>query len=229
MAHGWGQANRIPLFRHDPEIIDADLCVIVTRKMYMIAKFHYMGDNAWEPSAMPDSFEVVGVNNNAELLEYDHTRLVMAAFVCHLTGFKQIDRAIGGVYDMTMTRRTDDEAAREAERKLGAESIVTWTTRGGVTEADCDLIDKLTSEHAQLIVGLANMLRNNPADRVLYCYATEQLVAAADAMLSQWKERTREPYDRNRMHVTICHDRYCTGRSATIDVVFQYGEKQDGE
>ena len=104
LAHGWEQANRIPLFQHDPEIIDADLCVIVDRKMYMIAKFHYMGDKAWEPSAMPDSFDVVGVNNRAELLEYDHTRLVLAAFVCHLTGFEVIDRAIGGVYEMTMNR-----------------------------------------------------------------------------------------------------------------------------
>lgn len=102
LTHGWEQANRIPLFQHDPEIIDADLCVIVDRKMYMIAKFHYMGDKAWESSAMPDSFDVVGVNNNAELLEYDHTRLVLAAFVCHLTGFEVIDRAIGGVYEMTM-------------------------------------------------------------------------------------------------------------------------------
>lgn len=104
LTHGWEQANRIPLFQHDPEIIDADLCVIVDRKMYMIAKFHYMGDKAWEPSAMPDSFDVVGVNNNAELLEYDHTRLVLAAFVCHLTGFEVIDRAIGGVYEMTMNK-----------------------------------------------------------------------------------------------------------------------------
>lgn len=104
LTHGWEQTNRIPLFQHDPEIIDADLCVIVDRKMYMIAKFHYMGDKAWEPSAMPDSFDVVGVNNNAELLEYDHTRLVLAAFVCHLTGFEVIDRAIGGVYEMTMNK-----------------------------------------------------------------------------------------------------------------------------
>ena len=104
LAHGWEQANRIPLFQHDPEIIDADLCVIVDRKMYMVAKFHYMGDKAWEPSAMPDSFDVVGVNNRAELLEYDHTRLVLAAFVCHLTGFEVIDRAIGGVYEMTMNK-----------------------------------------------------------------------------------------------------------------------------
>ena len=104
LAHGWEQANRIPLFQHDPEIIDADLCVIVDRKMYMIAKFHYMGDKAWEPSVMPDSFDVVGVNNNAELLEYDHTRLVLVAFVCHLTGFEVIDRAIGGVYEMTMNK-----------------------------------------------------------------------------------------------------------------------------
>lgn len=104
LAHGWEQANRIPLFQHDQEIIDADLCVVVTRKEYMIAKFHYMGDNAWEASAMPDSFEVVGLNNRAELLEYDHTRLALAAFVCHLTGFEVIDRSIGGVYDITMNK-----------------------------------------------------------------------------------------------------------------------------
>ena len=54
--------------------------------------------------AMPDSFELVGLNNSVEMLDYDHTRLVMAAFVCHLTGFEQIDRAIGGVYEMTMNK-----------------------------------------------------------------------------------------------------------------------------
>ena len=107
--HGWEQANRIPLFQHDPEIIDADLCVIIDRKDYMVAKFHYMGDKAFEPSAMPDSFEVVGVNNSCDMLEYDHTRLVLAAFVCHLTGFEQIDNAIGGVYEMTMTLKKEQK------------------------------------------------------------------------------------------------------------------------
>jgi hypothetical protein len=75
----------------------------------MIAKFHYMGDKAWEPSAKPDSFELVGLNNSVEMLDYDHTRLVMAAFVCHLTGFEQIDKAIGGVYEMTMNRKKQDD------------------------------------------------------------------------------------------------------------------------
>jgi len=106
--HGWVPTNTIPLFQHNSELIDADLCVIVDRKDYMIAKFHYMGDKAWEPSAMPDSFDVVGVNNFVEMLEYDHTRLVMAAFVCHLTGFGEIDKAIGGVYEMTMNRKSSD-------------------------------------------------------------------------------------------------------------------------
>ena len=32
------------------------------------------------------------------------TLSVLAAFVCHLTGFEVIDRAIGGVYEMTMNR-----------------------------------------------------------------------------------------------------------------------------
>ena len=114
IAHGWEPTNTYPLFQGDPDYIDADLCVVIDRKMYMTAKFHYMGDKAFDPAAMPYCFEVEGVNNSAELIEYDITRLVMAAFVCHLTGFKQIDRAIGGVYDMTMTRRTDDGAAREA-------------------------------------------------------------------------------------------------------------------
>ena len=62
-------------------------------------------DKAFEPSAMPDSFEVVGVNNSCDMLEYDHTRLVLAAFVCHLTGFEQIDNALGGVYEMTMNKK----------------------------------------------------------------------------------------------------------------------------
>ena len=55
-------------------------------------------------SRSASSFDVVGVNNNAELIEYDHTRLVLAAFVCHLTGFSVIDRAIGGVYEVTMNK-----------------------------------------------------------------------------------------------------------------------------
>ena len=105
--HGWVPTNNIPLFQHDPEYIDADLCVIIDRKDYMVAKFHYMGDKAFEPSAMPDSFEVVGVNNSCDMLEYDHTRLVMAAYVCHLTGFEQIDNAIGGVYEMTMNKNKE--------------------------------------------------------------------------------------------------------------------------
>ena len=57
-------------------------------------------------------------------------------------------------------------------------------------EAGIDLVDKLTSEHARLIVGLANTLRNNPAYCVPYCYATEQLVAAADAMLRRVRKVT---------------------------------------
>ena len=87
--------------------LECDLVVIVTRKEYMIAKFHHMGDKAWEPSAKPDSFELVGLNNSVEMLDYDHTRLVMAAFVCHLTGFEQIDNAIGGVYEMTMNKKKE--------------------------------------------------------------------------------------------------------------------------
>ena len=90
------------------EVKNFDPCVVIDRKDYMIAKFHYMGDKAWEPSAMPDSFELVGVNNYCELLDYDHTRLVLAAYACHLTGFEVIDRAIGGVYEMTMNRKERD-------------------------------------------------------------------------------------------------------------------------
>ena len=99
--------NNIPLFQHNPELIDADLCVIVDRKDYMIAKFHYMGDDAWKPDAKPDSFELVGVNNSCDMLEYDHTRLVMAAYVCHLTGFEEIDKALGGLYEMTMNKKKE--------------------------------------------------------------------------------------------------------------------------
>lgn len=105
LKHGWEPTNNYPLFQGSPDCIDCDLCVVVDRKDYMIAKFHYMGDDAWKPNAMPDSFELVGVNNSADLLEYDHTRLVMAAFVCHLTGFEQVDKAIGGKYEMTMIKK----------------------------------------------------------------------------------------------------------------------------
>lgn len=104
--HGWKP------FRDDMPFhgeLECDLVVIVTRKEYMIAKFHYMGDKAWKPSAKPDSFELVGLNNSVEMLDYDHTRLVMAAFVCHLTGFEQIDNAIGGVYEMTMTLKKEQK------------------------------------------------------------------------------------------------------------------------
>jgi hypothetical protein len=104
--HGW-QPFRDDMPFHGE--LECDLVVIVTRKEYMIAKFHYMGDKAWEPSAKPDSFELVGLNNSVEMLDYDHTRLVMAAFVCHLTGFEQIDNAIGGVYEMTMNRKKQDD------------------------------------------------------------------------------------------------------------------------
>ena len=106
--HGWEPTKDYPLFQGDSDCIDPDLCVVIDRKDYMIAKFHYMGDKAWEPSAMPDSFELVGVNNYCELLDYDHTRLVLAAYACHLTGFEVIDRAIGGVYEMTMNRKEWD-------------------------------------------------------------------------------------------------------------------------
>ena len=80
-------------------------CLSDLAEWHMIAKFHYMGDDAWKPDSKHDSFELVGVNNSVDMLEYDHTRLAMAAYVCHLTGFEQIDKAIGGVYEMTMTRK----------------------------------------------------------------------------------------------------------------------------
>ena len=73
VKHGWKPTKNIPLFQHDPEYIDADLCVIVDRKDYMVAKF-----------------------------EYDHHCLVMAAYVCHLTIFEQINKALGGKFDITM-------------------------------------------------------------------------------------------------------------------------------
>ena len=105
LKHGWEPTKDYPLFQGSSEYIDPDLCVVIDRKDYMVAKFHYMGDDAWNPSAKPYSFEIVGVNNFTEMLDYDHTRLVMAAYVCHLTGFKEIDNAIGGVYEMTMTKK----------------------------------------------------------------------------------------------------------------------------
>ena len=107
VRHGWVPTNNIPMFQHNDDCLDADLCVVVDHKDYIIAKFHYMGDKAWEPSAMPYGFEVVGVNNFVEMLEYDHTRLVMAAYVCNLTGFEEIDNALGGVYEIKMNRKED--------------------------------------------------------------------------------------------------------------------------
>ena len=109
VKHGWKPTKNIPLFQHDPEYIDADLCVIVDRKDYMVAKFHYMGDRAFDPTARPDSFVLIGVNNNAELLEYDHQRLIMAAYVCHLTIFEQINKALGGQFDLTMIPSEKEE------------------------------------------------------------------------------------------------------------------------
>ena len=44
------------------------------------------------------------VNPKVELTQTDYNRLVLAAFVCHLTGFEVIARAIGGVYEMTMNK-----------------------------------------------------------------------------------------------------------------------------
>lgn len=106
--NGWAPTNTVPLFQGDPDCIDADLCVVVDRKCYMIAKFHYMGDRAWEPSAKPDSFEVVGVNNCLDMSEYDHMRLVLAAYVCGLTGFRVINTALGGVYEITMKKMKEE-------------------------------------------------------------------------------------------------------------------------
>ena len=103
--HGWEPTSNYPLSMGSHDCIGADLCVMVDYSVYMIAKFHHMGDKAWEQNAMPDSFELVGMNNSAELHEYDHTRLVMAAYACNITGFKQIDTAIGGVYEMTMSKK----------------------------------------------------------------------------------------------------------------------------
>ena len=96
--HGWVPTNTIPMFRNNSACIDADLCVVVDSKDYIIAKFHYMAEDGMKPSAKPYSFEVCGINNYVEMLDYDHTRLAMAAYVCHLTGFEEIDKAIGGVY-----------------------------------------------------------------------------------------------------------------------------------
>lgn len=87
------------MFEGNNDYIDADLCVVANRKEYMIAKFHYMGDKAWELSAMPDSFEIVGVNNNIELSEYDFTRFILSVFVCHLMGLEIIEHSIGCSHD----------------------------------------------------------------------------------------------------------------------------------
>ena len=100
--HGWIPTEDMPLMADDPEYIDADLCVVMNRKEYMVAKFHFLGSKAWEPDAMPYCFELNGVNNNVELIDYDYARLVMSACVCGLTGTKQMDRAVGGRYRISI-------------------------------------------------------------------------------------------------------------------------------
>lgn len=119
MAHGWETANNYPLFQGDGETFDADLCVVVNSKDYMVARFHYMGLDAFKASAKPSSFDVVGVNNSIELKDYDYTRLVMAAFVCHLAGFEDINKAIGGGCEIMATNRPLTECDDSIKYKNG--------------------------------------------------------------------------------------------------------------
>ena len=143
-AHGWIATNRIAMFQGDPECIDADLCVVANRKEYMIARFHYLGDKAMEPSAKPYSFEVVGMNNTIEMLEYDHQHLVLAAFVCNLTGYDFMDAAVGG--KVAVTVKTDglipkfkvgDKICKKNEREFPY--ILNSITNGLYL---CDIYDK---------------------------------------------------------------------------------------
>lgn len=102
VKHGWVPTKEVPLMADNPDDIDADLCAAKNRKEYMIAKFHLMAERAWDPSAMPYSFDVVGADNSVELTDYDHARLVMAAVVCGLAGDDKMDAAIGGKYMLTI-------------------------------------------------------------------------------------------------------------------------------
>ena len=105
VKHGWEPTKDIPLFKHDPEYIDADLCVIDNRKNYIVAQFHNMGDDAWNHNAQPSYIEVVGVNNRIGMADISFSRLLMAVSICEMVFFDVIRKGIGGKYEMTISKK----------------------------------------------------------------------------------------------------------------------------
>lgn len=100
IEHGWVPTKDIPLFQHDINCIDPDLCVVANRKEYIIAKFHHMGDDAWKPDAQPSDIEVMGINNSVDMCDISFSRLLMAVCICDIGFIEDIKQAIGGEYEI---------------------------------------------------------------------------------------------------------------------------------
>jgi hypothetical protein len=113
IKNGWEPCKDYPLFNGDGEHLDTDLCVVLTRKMYMVANFHHMGDNATLPEAMPSSIEVVGINNTVEMNELNHALLIAAVAICDIGNFDVINKAIGGKYDIIIIKKKERKDAKE--------------------------------------------------------------------------------------------------------------------
>lgn len=107
IKHGWEPCKDYPLFRYVGEHLETDLCVVLTRKMYMVANFHHMGDKATLPESLPSSIEVVGINNTVFMDNPNHAFLIVAVAICDLSGIEAINKAIGGKYDILITKKDE--------------------------------------------------------------------------------------------------------------------------
>ena len=103
--HGWEKAESYSLFQNDGETISSDLCVVLNRKEYIVARFHHMGDKAFNPEMLPSSIEVVGINNYVEMNDPSHSCLLLAVIICGIGCFEEIQKAIGGIYEITVKRK----------------------------------------------------------------------------------------------------------------------------
>lgn len=75
--------------------------------MYMVAQFHHMGDKATQLESLPSSIEVVGINNTVFMDDPNHAFLIVAVALCDLSGIEAINNAIGGKYDIIITKKED--------------------------------------------------------------------------------------------------------------------------
>ena len=107
--HGWQKAENYLLFKDDGETISSDLCVVLNRKEYMIARFHHMGEKAFNPEMRPSSIEVVGVNNIVEMDDPSHSCLLLAVIICGIGCFEEIQKAIGGIYEIQVKHKKQTE------------------------------------------------------------------------------------------------------------------------